>query len=272
MLSVYLENYTSFFDEIPENCKNLLPNRHEWRIYIISVIFRHLGQLVCNGHAISEFKMTLPSELRLRENLSLHVQLGRLSESVESSRSFTAIFPRISMFNHSCEPNIRNSFDKDTLTVYAVKDIEEGGEIFNSYGPNCRLMPKNDRKMALKEQYFFNCNCDKCSLDNNEDFLIYFCFFCPFGYKLHIFEYLENGQKCEKCKKIFETKWFTYIMKSVNSEDLTIDENREKLFGTIMTSYETGKKLMSKYNVVKAQMGSTIYIMYLMLTGSLQFD
>lgn len=88
---------------------------------------------------------------------------GKLSMSIESQRIFTAIFPRISMFNHSCDPNIRNKFNNSELRVYARRVINEGDEILNCYGPNNKLNIRQERLHLLKEQYHFECDCLSCT-------------------------------------------------------------------------------------------------------------
>lgn len=92
---------------------------------------------------------------------------GRLHDLVSSTRVFTAIFPKISLFNHSCDPNIRNYFDGNTLTVFASRNIPNSDEIFNCYGPNYKLMCQRDRQLALSQQYCFNCQCDRCTSNDN---------------------------------------------------------------------------------------------------------
>lgn len=98
---------------------------------------------------------------------------------VSSSRIFTAIFPTISILNHSCDPSIWNRFDGPYLTIYASHDIARGEEIFNCYGPNFKLMSKSERQAALKQQYCFDCNCEKCTNNDDSTFEKYHEYFCP---------------------------------------------------------------------------------------------
>lgn len=93
--------------------------------------------------------------------------------SIESQRIFTAIFPRISTFNHSCEPNIRNRFNSRELTVYARRVINEGDEIFNCYGPNNKLNLRQERQELLNQQYHFECDCLSCR-GSDEDYVSLF--------------------------------------------------------------------------------------------------
>lgn len=90
--------------------------------------------------------------------------------SIDSQRIFTAIFPRISMFNHSCDPNIRNRFNGSELMVYARRAIRDGDEIFNCYGPNNKLNCRQERQELLNQQYHFECNCFSCN-GSDEDYV-----------------------------------------------------------------------------------------------------
>lgn len=93
--------------------------------------------------------------------------------SIESKRIFTAIFPRISMFNHSCKPNIRNRFNKTDLMIYARRTVNVGDEILNCYGPNNKLDPYEERQEMLKQQYHFQCDCSAC-LRPDDDYVSQF--------------------------------------------------------------------------------------------------
>lgn len=123
---------------------------------------------VSNGHAISDMEFTMAIEwgecLMLPE---LKITRGTLSKFVTSTRVFTAIFPKISLINHSCDSNIRNSFDENKLTVFAARSIDENGEILNCYGPNYKMMFRSDRQKALFEQYCFQCSCERCLKDDD---------------------------------------------------------------------------------------------------------
>ena len=72
------------------------------------------------------------------------------------------------MLNHSCSPNIRNKFEGRQLTIFSTDDVVEGGEIFNCYGPNYKLMSYQERQDSLRLQYNFNCKCSKCDERNDE--------------------------------------------------------------------------------------------------------
>lgn len=174
MLTIYLREHTTFFQDFIKNkIKNLL-NDSDWDLLITALILRHMGQLVTNGHAIVDFRQNIFTTDALKLMLLKNQPNGGgLHLLLKSQRVFTGIFPRISMLNHSCEPNIRNTFDGKRLTIYAASDISTGDEIFNCYGPHWKLMSFQERQDTLRLQYNFQCNCTKCSQTNDE----YVCYF-----------------------------------------------------------------------------------------------
>lgn len=182
MLTVYLTSRTTFFEDIPKDYIGIMSSRFEWEKLVNVLILMHMGQLVSvnffnsklfsfinilfyfkvsNGHAISDLALIPPTAINCLHSKDT-VRLGMLHCYISNERIFTAIFPKISLFNHSCDPNIRNKFNGKTLTVYATRNINRNEEIFNCYGPNYKLMERQDRQMALRQQYCFDCACNKC--------------------------------------------------------------------------------------------------------------
>ncbi|XP_021368116.1 SET and MYND domain-containing protein 4-like [Mizuhopecten yessoensis] len=133
--------------------------------YVGGLLLRHIQQLVCNAHAITELQVTQATDQSLVDTKS-------------QVRVATAIYPTASLMNHSCDPTIISSFDRDSLVVRAVRDVKEGMEIYNCYGPHHKRMSGADRRQILKEQYFFDCQCNACVLDSSQN-LVYMVFRCP---------------------------------------------------------------------------------------------
>ncbi|XP_060070783.1 SET and MYND domain-containing protein 4-like [Ylistrum balloti] len=133
--------------------------------YVGGLLLRHIQQLVCNGHAITELQVTQATDLSLVETKS-------------QVRVATAIYPTASLMNHSCDPSIIASFDRDSLVVRAVRDVKDGMEIYNCYGPHHKRMSGPDRRQILKDQYFFDCQCSACLMDDGQN-VMYMVFKCP---------------------------------------------------------------------------------------------
>nr|XP_006006154.2 PREDICTED: SET and MYND domain-containing protein 4 [Latimeria chalumnae] len=81
----------------------------------------------------------------------------------EQIRVATAIFPVVSLLNHSCDPNTSISFRGRTAVVRASRLIRKGEEALHCYGPHKSWMVAIERQRALKEQYFFECHCRACT-------------------------------------------------------------------------------------------------------------
>lgn len=169
MLAIYLAEYTLFYDQWNGS---ILRDKSEWQTLVTGILMRHMGQLVCNGHAISDMEIMQPSDygedygedyIRDKESMLKN----HLYRCVSSERVFTGIFPKISLLNHSCDPNIRNSFDGQFLSIYATRSIAQGEQVFNCYGPHYKLMDRDERKSILEQQYCFQCNCDKCATNDH---------------------------------------------------------------------------------------------------------
>lgn len=180
-----------------------------------SVMLRHMLQLRCNAQAIIMLQDT-----------------GASDSPVQSSREIrlaTAIFPTLSLLNHSCCPNTSLVFSTGstadpsgldlsadfsenvaehsstargvTVTVRAAKAITPGQEILHCYGPHSSRMATQERKRLLQEQYYFLCKCEACTLQKDgeeeaeEDRMEDSWHWPGVGDGQH-----ESGLRCGKCK------------------------------------------------------------------------
>ncbi|XP_066507084.1 SET and MYND domain-containing protein 4 isoform X2 [Hoplias malabaricus] len=148
-----------------------------------STALRHMMQLRCNAQAVTA--------IRVKENTRLAVQ------STWEVRIATAVFPLLSLLNHSCCPNTSISFSLGlnsdvpafsasgvTVTIRTSKDVSAGDELLHCYGPHCRRLDVMERQRLLFEQYFFHCYCKACETE-----------LAAGNWKLASASYL----KCEKC-------------------------------------------------------------------------
>ncbi|KYM99194.1 SET and MYND domain-containing protein 4 [Cyphomyrmex costatus] len=171
MLMMYLSKYTDFFKTINlkkclvlKSCNDFncdLTTEDDEQLYVSSLLLRHILQLISNGHAITKIK-AVANNTGYNKN-KLFIQ--------QEDRIATAIYPSASMMNHSCEPNIINSFLGQFLITKAIRDIAAGEEVFNCYGADFRRMLKKDRQEKMESQYCFKCNCIACTTPEYEDIL-----------------------------------------------------------------------------------------------------
>eukprot|EP00435_Cladocopium_sp_Y103_P065079 s349_g26.t3 len=78
-----------------------------------------------------------------------------------------AVFNTVARFNHSCVPNVHNSWNMETKTetLYAVRDIAKGQELCTTYlNPNDLYRPCRERR-GLLQRLKFTCGCEACRLD-----------------------------------------------------------------------------------------------------------
>nr|XP_034995353.1 SET and MYND domain-containing protein 4 isoform X3 [Zootoca vivipara]XP_034995354.1 SET and MYND domain-containing protein 4 isoform X3 [Zootoca vivipara] len=119
----------------------------EWEVPGEAML-RHMLQLQCNAQAVSALRVSRS------EN-------GPVASS-KQVRVATALYPVVSLLNHSCEPNTSVTFSGRTAEVRALQSIPRGQEILHCYGPHrCRMGAAKRRKQLLS-QYFFECRCLPC--------------------------------------------------------------------------------------------------------------
>ncbi|XP_075445418.1 protein-lysine N-methyltransferase SMYD4 isoform X2 [Ascaphus truei] len=128
-------------------------------------ILRHMLQLYCNAQALSVLQYEGPD--------------SSLVESSRQSRLATAVFPVLSLLNHSCEPNTSVSFRGRCATVRASRPIKRGEDVSHCYGPHRLRLDVGERQRLLKAQYFFMCQCQACTQaqGSTESTVCDFC--CP---------------------------------------------------------------------------------------------
>ncbi|KAJ8935103.1 hypothetical protein NQ314_012999 [Rhamnusium bicolor] len=129
-----IKKYTSFFDK-PED-----------EVTFKELVLLHLQTAACNFHEISE----------LAENKD---QIFELDEIGAGAYSF------LSMFNHSCSPNVVRHCYGPIIVLRALHSIKKGEQCYDNYGYHYALMTKSDRRAKLKKQYFFDCICEVCKND-----------------------------------------------------------------------------------------------------------
>ena len=76
--------------------------------------------------------------------------------------SFSALFDLACRLEHSCDPNAYHYMhDEERITVRVIKAIEPGQSISIAYIRY--YQPAYDRQRALREHYYFNCQCYRCA-------------------------------------------------------------------------------------------------------------
>lgn len=197
-----------------------------------SLILRHLLQCICNAHAITQ----------LQDDSNTQQTFSR-----DQHRYGSAIYPRVSLLNHSCKSNVVSSFKENSniIVVKASRNIKKSDEIFNSYGPHYIKMTYFERKQSLRGQYHFDCDCSEC--ENQSKIFTQCkltglrCLFCT-GSKVFSTGKLAMLNdlllECFDCKKNFKLMKYSSKFDSINSFLSTVDTESE--------SEEHTKKVINK--------------------------
>ncbi|KAL7306415.1 hypothetical protein TKK_0001832 [Trichogramma kaykai] len=109
-------------------------------LFFGGLILRNMQLIESNAHSHSEERQSIP-----------HV-IGH------------DILPFLSLFNHSCNPNVSRVSSKDGTILFAILPIEEGEQLFDQYSCIHSMQTKEERTSVLK-QYHFDCQCSACLND-----------------------------------------------------------------------------------------------------------
>lgn len=138
-------------------------------------------------------------------------------------------------------------------------NIKCNDEIFNCYGPHYKLKKTSFRKRVLKEQYYFDCKCEKCETDSSKEVTdVLHCTDCRTEYSEESLESInEFIGKCAKCGKSITLNLVEIFM---NFIDIPGKDN-------FIGEYSHMKRVLGKYNDVKFKIASNMYQKYHNLLG-----
>ncbi|KAL3689824.1 hypothetical protein R1sor_016133 [Riccia sorocarpa] len=114
-----------------------------------------------------------PVEVDLKEVCQLFCRIACNAHTIcdEEFRPVgTGLYPVISIINHSCAPNTVLLFNGKRGIVRALQKIEKGTEVTVSYVELAGST--KTRQLALKEQYYFVCQCKRCRKMETEEGII----------------------------------------------------------------------------------------------------
>lgn len=201
---------------------------------ISCLILRHLLQTICNAHAIT----SLRDDTHVPETAETAERAPFVTYDREQIRFATAIYPRVSLLNHSCNSNVISSFklNSSTIVVKAARLIEKSNEIYNSYGPHYLKMGLIERKQALLDQYRFNCDCDQCNsqlvgMKLSKDSSSLRCTKCLVDeVTIEIKSCISSfSLQCPNCKIEIEYQEYVTIFEKLNYELGQLDLNRSSI-------------------------------------------
>ncbi|XP_015781661.1 histone-lysine N-methyltransferase SMYD3-like [Tetranychus urticae] len=142
------------------------------------------------------------------------------------------LFYKTSLFNHSCRPNAHAVFFGSSILVVATKPIPAKTEITISYGASYPDMKLKDRQEKLRNSFYFNCLCEQCEAELNEQSKAVVCDECALTSAGDSTSNIEECIKCQDLKKI----------KKVN----------DKIRSNGLSFYNKGRKLLAAEDYLKA--------------------
>ena len=119
--------------------------------FIGGLILRHMQQISCNAHEISQLKLDDTKKLPLASSLTEGIGAG--------------IYAILSLFNHSCDPHVTRNFLGTRCQLRAIRTVNKDEEVFDNYGVVYAVQPIDERQDKLLSQYFFECRCGPCMDD-----------------------------------------------------------------------------------------------------------
>jgi SET and MYND domain-containing protein len=81
-----------------------------------------------------------------------------------------ALWPEASFFNHSCRPNVAKKRNGRTWEFWLLRDVKAGQELTISYlGGEENELGFAERKRRLHATWRFECQCERCDLEDAEN-------------------------------------------------------------------------------------------------------
>ncbi len=146
------------------------------------VLFGDLQDILVDGKSFDKWDHSLKETLQSRcteevfskfwdladtccENEKTALGIAR-TNGIGLSADSAGLFLLLSRFNHSCRPNVHNSWqeDKQVQVLRSNCDIDPGQELCISYLSFLSLCaPANERLGEISDRFGFDCACDACS-------------------------------------------------------------------------------------------------------------
>lgn len=104
-------------------------------------------------------------QIALRHTVS--VPLNSFSEAIDIAKGGTLhrfeIYDILSLFNHSCEPNVYNYINEQNISFsIAKRPIKKGEQVFINYFGESEPNNIEERQRSLEDTWGFKCICSKC--------------------------------------------------------------------------------------------------------------
>ena len=162
MATQILQNETRFFEDIPAD------RMKEFKIFLATTILCHSDADRINAGVVNE--------LRGLDNMSFvdgfcgksfPGQASRLATSIKSRAIAGAIYPVVSLMNHSCDPNVSplGHTINGRVVVVADRTLKKGEPLYVTYNCGFTRSEIQMRQAYVERIYHFKCRCIACKLN-----------------------------------------------------------------------------------------------------------
>ncbi|XP_065216551.1 SET and MYND domain-containing protein 4-like [Planococcus citri] len=149
-LLLHVIKYSTFFKNATSKSKTKIPLQ-KLQDYTGSLLLKYLLAVLSNAHEISEI---------VPDSSNSASRLGHRSLEIGA-----ALFPLLSLTNHSCDPGAVRHCHYDNCVLRAIQPIAKGQQVFDNYGVHYAVHSLENRRLKLKSQYYFHCVCTACKSD-----------------------------------------------------------------------------------------------------------
>ena len=147
MVKIYLINKNN------QNIEDLYPRTYDYKK---TEMIKSIHNLI---KSIKNFDLKLYNFFQKYSREDIEFYFAKyLYNAFEGNNYGPLTLPIVAKINHSCNPNVRFTFNKDNgcMYVYANRNINKYEEIYNSYIENKKI---TNHKIYLQEHYGFSCYC-----------------------------------------------------------------------------------------------------------------
>lgn len=180
---------------------------------------------------------------------------------LDSEMVGAAVYVSPSMFNHSCAPNAAHTTIGTTLYIRALRDIDTAKEeiLVNYIDP---MSSRQSRQDVLWKDYYFHCECSKCS-DESGEASLESCI-CPFC-EGDVVKMSGGNPLCLQCRKSMEdVKYLASCEKAVvDANKLSADALKKKDMNiNLLKDFVSTNHLLSQRNVNLTMVKYNLYAMF----------
>jgi len=172
--------------------------------------------------------------------------------STRDGLSGQALFPTLSLVNHSCVANCRFVVNPETLSVVlkAKRQISSGEELTINYSHPIYGAPK--RKEILARKWFFSCNCLRCSdvTEFGTNISALKCSHCREGLILPESTSYDSLWRCRFCSNPFESEFIGGLVLKLENNLFDLFEGNPSVKSVESYIRENSKDLHSKHYLI----------------------